>query len=66
MVIITCCKDCTDRQRGCHSTCETYKKQRAELDEYKIREAAQREAYSYRMQVLKEASAVPFHKRRYY
>lgn len=27
------CKDCTERHIGCHSTCETYKAFRAELEE---------------------------------
>ena len=29
---ITCCRDYTDRHIGCHSTCEAYIGQRAELD----------------------------------
>lgn len=30
---IDCCKGCERRHQGCHSTCEDYKKQSAELDE---------------------------------
>lgn len=30
---ITCCFDCKDRHVGCHSECETYKKQRKLNDE---------------------------------
>lgn len=30
---IECCLNCQKRSGGCHSTCEEYKKQRAELDE---------------------------------
>ena len=29
------CKDCTDREIGCHSICENYKYFRRKLDEYK-------------------------------
>lgn len=29
---IKACKDCNKRAVGCHSTCEDYKKERAELD----------------------------------
>lgn len=32
---ITCCYNCTDRQVGCHGTCERYKAERAEMDEYR-------------------------------
>lgn len=32
---ITCCKDCTDREPGCHGICETYLKQKAEYDAQK-------------------------------
>ncbi len=31
MLKITCCKDCTRRQLGCHATCKDYIKQRKEL-----------------------------------
>lgn len=39
-MMITCCYQCTDRTVTCHSTCDTYKKQKAEWDEQreKIRE----------------------------
>jgi hypothetical protein len=30
---IECCYNCPDRYVGCHSSCETYKTQRAELDQ---------------------------------
>jgi hypothetical protein len=33
---ITCCKDCENRQPGCHGTCEKYLTQRAELDAVKV------------------------------
>lgn len=32
---ITCCKDCADRKIACHSTCETYKEQKAAYEEIK-------------------------------
>ena len=38
---IECCYKCTKREAGCHCTCETYKTERAELNESKpIREKA--------------------------
>ncbi len=30
---IECCQDCATRHPGCHSECEKYKTERAELDE---------------------------------
>ncbi len=32
MIMIQCCKDCPDRNIGCHSTCEQYLAQKAEHD----------------------------------
>ena len=32
MNLFKACKDCTDRELGCHSWCETYLNARAELD----------------------------------
>lgn len=29
---INSCKDCNKRTVGCHATCESYKKERADLD----------------------------------
>ena len=29
---ITCCKNCPDREPGCHGKCEKYKQQREEYD----------------------------------
>ena len=39
------CKDCMDREVGCHSTCEKYIKYQKEKDEYnkKVRDAKSRE-----------------------
>lgn len=31
-MIIKCCKDCKERQLGCHSTCEKYLKERGMKD----------------------------------
>lgn len=30
---ISCCKGCERRHQGCHSTCEDYKRESAELEE---------------------------------
>ena len=35
---ITCCLGCVDRNPGCHSVCEKYIQQRAELDASKAEE----------------------------
>lgn len=32
---INCCKDCNNRQIGCHSTCQLYNEQRKARDEMK-------------------------------
>ena len=32
---IGCCKDCSIRTVGCHSTCVEYKKEKEELEEWK-------------------------------
>ena len=36
--MITCCKDCQKRQVGCHSNCEDYVAQRAEMTDENERE----------------------------
>ena len=41
-MIIQCCKDCTDRVVGCHSTCEKYKILREELDKENSRRQQER------------------------
>lgn len=33
--MISCCKDCPDREPHCHGNCERYLKERAELDAMK-------------------------------
>ena len=30
---IECCRDCQKRHAGCHSTCDDYKREKAELEE---------------------------------
>ena len=37
-----CCKDCAERQIGCHSTCENYKLFRIALDEQKEQKLQQK------------------------
>ena len=41
MIMKPPCKDCPDRQVGCHSTCEKYLLYKSELD--KIKDSIQRE-----------------------
>lgn len=41
---IGCCKDCLKRHSGCHSTCEDYKREKAELDASRSAIQAQRDA----------------------
>lgn len=43
----TCGRDCPDRQPGCHSKCEKYKRERAEYDKRKSEEDAKRSVYYY-------------------
>lgn len=38
---IMCCMNCTDRQVGCHSTCEIYKEQKAQWDKIRAEEKEQ-------------------------
>lgn len=35
--MIHCCRDCPDRHIGCHATCESYIRQKAEYEENKNR-----------------------------
>lgn len=65
MTGITCCKDCTQRHYACHSTCEKYKQQRAELDEYNARRRQEQAEYSYTMKVLLKSSAILFSSRHF-
>ena len=34
-MIIKCCKDCNDREIGCHGKCERYIKEKEENDKYR-------------------------------
>lgn len=45
------CKDCEERELGCHSHCIAYKKFRAEMDEIseKKRKQIEMEIFSYKM-----------------
>lgn len=45
------CKDCEERELGCHSHCIAYKKFRAEIDEIseKKRKQIEMEIFSYKM-----------------
>lgn len=52
------CKDCTDRQIGCHSTCERYKAFREQLD--KINE--QKKADKMRHNLVSNAGWLKAHK----
>lgn len=38
---ITCCRDCADRNPGCHGTCEKYIQQKAELEAWKAEQRKQ-------------------------
>lgn len=41
---IDCCLNCTKRTGGCHSTCEDYKRERAELEETNAERLKQKQA----------------------
>ena len=63
---ITCCRDCDRRHCGCHSICEEYKRQRKELDEYKVRAAEQNRLTSYTMKTLRDATYIPRKHKQYF
>lgn len=41
---IECCKDCLKRHTGCHSACEDYKREKAELEALRSAIQAKRDA----------------------
>lgn len=41
---INCCLNCEDRHVGCHSSCDRYKQERAEIDAAKAAASAQSRA----------------------
>lgn len=41
---IECCRDCQKRHAGCHSTCEDYKREKAELEELRSAMQAQKDS----------------------
>lgn len=41
MGLRNCCKDCTDRHKGCHGTCERYAAAKAELEEAKAKQSVE-------------------------
>lgn len=41
------CKGCTERHPGCHATCETYKRERAEYEKQKAKRDKYKEAQIY-------------------
>lgn len=51
---IKCCKDCTDRQEGCHSTCETYKAEKEQWDNLRREEKARQRQEYCRMNAIME------------
>lgn len=55
---ITCCKDCTDRQIGCHATCERY------LEQKKRNEEEVDRAHEYKMVDLEYSKLSQEHLRR--
>ena len=52
---IRCCKDCEDRHRSCHATCEEYKRERAKLDAAKHKIKQQHLVDSYLDNALSDA-----------
>lgn len=43
---INCCKDCNNHSATCHSTCETYKTEKEELEKYKAEIRKKRRTYA--------------------
>lgn len=52
---ITCCMNCTDRQMGCHSTCEIYKEQKAQWDKIRAEEKERQKQEYVRMKTIVDA-----------
>lgn len=48
------CKDCTEREVGCHGRCERYKAWRKDLDEKNRRERLQKQATKYPVIIYSE------------
>lgn len=55
---ITCCKNCTNRHFKCHSTCTEYISQRIALDEYKAKEAIERERITESIQTMRRQNGL--------
>ena len=61
---IECCLGCTDRNEECHSVCEQYKKEKAELEEKKREERKRKREEYVQMKAIAEAKKRMIKKRR--
>lgn len=55
MIKITVCKDCKDRESGCHSRCERYLKERAEQLELDKNDRSTKEQKYFQMDRIMDA-----------
>ena len=52
--ILSPCKDCTDRQLHCHSTCDRYKVYKDEIEQRRAAKKAEDDEISFATQVKRE------------
>ena len=52
--ILSPCKDCTDRQLHCHSTCDRYKVYKAEIEQRRAAKKAEADEINFAAQVKQE------------
>lgn len=58
------CKDCPNRQIGCHSTCEKYLEFRKEVDRLKQERIAKRDVDQYVRESITKNYMITFRKKR--
>ena len=62
-MILSPCKDCSDRVVGCHSSCDKYKQYRSELDEFKAKRAADKDERAFASDIKGAVKRLSAHKR---
>ena len=51
------CKDCPDREVGCHSVCEKYKREKAEHERIKAAQEKERDIIGYKANLFDKLQA---------
>lgn len=54
MTPIKCCKNCTEREVGCHGWCETYIQEKAQYEHRKAETSGRRDAEMYSREVSRD------------